>query len=132
MKKNQAVLGALGIAIVGITIFATSGVLAYKGDPYVFGPNHTEEREAQMEEVIENKDYQAWYDLMTENGTREPGVVRKVTEENFDVFIEAKELASDGLVEEANELRESIGLGTGERSGGGKGRGMNGNGECNM
>lgn len=137
---SKKFLGLLAL-VIGIT--ATVGVtqaLAYKGDYGTYGPNHTEEREANMATVMAEKDYEGWVSLMTEDG-RNPGVLNKVdTQEEFDKFAEAYQLAKDGKVDEANAIRSELGLGNGQgsrgngqhRSGNGNFVDANGNGVCDL
>lgn len=126
MKYKLLVLGVVGIASVGILGFLASDASAYRGDYTQVGPNYTEERHAQMQEVMETKDYEAWKEMMTEDG-RTPGVLRKIdTQEKFEAFVQAREMALEGDTEGANEIRESLGMGQGQGNGG-----MRGNGNCN-
>ena len=130
---NKKILG-LFILIVGIvTTVGVTKAFAYQGDFTTYGPNHTEEREADMETVMEEKDYEGWVDLMTEDG-RNPGVLNNIdTQEEFDQFAEAYVLAHEGKVDEANAIRSELGLGNGQgNQGGGQHRGGNGDGSCNL
>ena len=120
------------ILTVGVLLFvgllATSAVLAYQGDFSVKGPYSSEERHIAMQDAFENLDYQAWYDLMTEDG-RSPKIVEVITEDNFADFVEAKELALNGDLSAMNELKAELGLGLGQMKHGngntlGKGRGL--------
>jgi len=125
---NKKVLVAIGLAVGILTVIGLSQVSAYKGDFTKVGPNHTEEREAAMTKVMEEKDYEGWKTLMTEDG-RTPGVLRKVeNQEEFEKFAEAYKLAKEGKTDEANAIRSELGLGQGHRRGGGNG---NGNGQRN-
>ncbi len=121
MNSKLIVLGTLAVALLGVIAFTTKEADAYRGDYTQVGPNHTEEREAQMEEIFESKDYKAWVALMTEDG-RNPGVLDKIdSQEEFNSFVEARELALEGKTEEANAIREELGLGQGQRKGNGQG-----------
>ena len=122
----------MALFVVGFVVLASASfAFAYQGDPNVQGPNYSEERHDAMQEVFENADYDAWVELMSENGRR-PGVLRKVNAENFETFIAAHNAALDGDFETAKTLRESIGLnGLGRGQGKGKGHGrMSGKGNC--
>ncbi len=128
MKNKLIVLGTLAVALLGVIAFTTKDADAYRGDYTQVGPNHTQEREAQMEEVFESKDYKAWVTLMTQDG-RNPGVLEKIdSQEDFNSFIQARELALSGKTQEANAIREELGLGQGQ--GRGNGQGMR-DGSCN-
>jgi len=127
---NKKVLTVAGLAVVGLAIFGLAQASAYRGDYTKVGPNHTEEREAKMQKVMEEKDYDGWKALMTEDG-RELGVLRKVeNEEEFNKFAEAYQLGKAGKTAEANALRQELGLGNGQRGGNGQRRGGNGDGTC--
>ena len=116
MGKKILTVGAL--LLVGL--LATSAVMAYQGDPSVKGPNFSEERHAAMQDAIDNSDYQAWYDLMTEDG-RNPRIVNVITKDNFVDFAEAKKHALDGDFSAMDEFRAEFGLGLGQmRHGEGK------------
>ena len=109
MGKKILTVGAL--LLVGL--LTTSAVMAYQGNPSVQGPNFSEERHEAMQDTFDNLDYQAWYDLMTENG-RNPRIVEVVTEDNFVDFVEARKLASEGDLSVMNQFREQFGLGLGQ------------------
>lgn len=102
--------------------------------------NEMIERHEAMEAAFEGDDYDAWYALMTEDD-HHPKVVDIITEENFAQFTEIHELMEEGNIEEAQALREELGLGKGMgrgfqnrgmgprggRTGRGEFRGNNGN-----
>lgn len=117
----------LGLLALVVGFMATVGVtqsLAYRGDFSAYGPNHTEERKVDMDTVMEEKDYEGWVSLLSEDG-RNPGVLSKVdTQEEFDRFAQAYQLAKEGKVDEANAIRSELGLGNGQQSrNGGQNRG---------
>ena len=123
MNNKIIALGTLVVALLGVIAFTTKQADAYRGDYTQVGPNHTEEREAEMEKVMESKDYEAWVKLMEQDG-RKPGVLNKISEETFPKFAEAYQLAHEGETEEANQIREELGMGQGQRKGNGQGRGQ--------
>lgn len=134
MKTKLIVLGTLAIALLGVIAFTTKGADAYRGDYTQVGPNHTEEREVEMEKIFETKDYDAWVELMTQDGRR-PGVVDKISEEDFPAFVQAHELAEQGDTAGAEKIRQELGLGQGERKGNGNSAGqgrMARDGSCNL
>lgn len=100
---------------------------AYRGDYSQKGSNYSEERHEAMEEAFENKDYNAWKELMGQN-TRMGRVTEVVNEENFSKFARAHELMEQGKYEEARQIREELGLGlkNGEGRGSGRGKGFDG------
>ena len=119
MNKSIA-FGALGLVVIGSAVFASS-VFASQGRAMgvgKFGPNHSPERHAQMTEAFANGDYSSWKNLM--NGR---GAARVVTQENFAKFSEMHNLMLAGKTDDANEIRQELGLGNG------RGRGMMGKGQ---
>lgn len=128
MKNTVLAIGVLAVALLGVIAFTTKDTDAYQGDYTQVGPNHTQEREAEMEKIFESKDYEAWVKIMTQDG-RKPGVLNKIdTQEEFELFVQARELALEGDTDGANAIRAELGLGQGSRNGGGQGSGM---GNCN-
>ena len=122
--KKATIFGLLALMVVGL--LATTGLVsAYRGDYSVKGPNYSEERHEAMEQAFDTLDYNAWYELMTENG-RHPRVVDVVTESNFATFVQAHEAGENGDYETAAALRAELGLnnGNGPKDGTGYGKGM--------
>ena len=118
---NKAILAVTALALGAGVLFATApSTLAYRGDPNVQGPNYSPERHEAMEKAFENKDYNAWKNLMQGRGR----VTQVVTEQNFARFAEAHELAEQGKIQEANQIRQELGLGLHNGSGQGQGMGM--------
>ena len=126
MKKTTLVLGSLAV-VLGVVAISTGNVLAYKGDPTVKGPNYSTERHTEMTKAFENVDYTAWKNLMQNKGR----VTEVITKDNFAKFAEAHKLALQGkTTDEAQKIREELGLGLKNSSGrnnGGMGtcRGLN-------
>jgi hypothetical protein len=127
MKKTTLALGlgalALGLGVIGTSV---NKAFAYRGDPAVQGPNYTAERHADMTKAFETNDYEAWKSLMAGKGR----VTQVVNKDNFAKFAEAHELAEQGKTEEAQKIRQELGLGLHDGSGrasGGMGRGRNAN-----
>ncbi len=125
MTKESMILGIAALVLGGALL--APRVLAFRGNPVVQGPNYTVERHEAMEKAFETNDYNAWKTLMGDRGARVTSVVNA---NNFSQFAKAHELAEDGKIDEANKIRESLGLtqgagnGTGHM-GGGQGRGRN-------
>ena len=118
---NKAILAVTAMAVGAGVLFATaSSALAYRGDQNVVGPNYSPERHEAMEKAFENKDYNAWKNLMQGRGR----VTQVVTEQNFARFAEAHELAEQGKTAEANQIRQELGLGLHNGSGQGQRMGM--------
>ena len=118
MKKIVLGLGTLAL-VIGTFGLTTGTALAYRGEMGVKGPNYSPERHEAMETALENGDYQAWTNLMTDV----PGRVRQaVTQENFAKFAQIHQLVESGKYEEARALRAELGLGL--RNGAGRGMGQ--------
>jgi hypothetical protein len=114
-NKTILGLGALAVILGGAIAFSNNSQ-AYKGDPNVKGPNYSEERHDAMLKAFENKDYDAWKNLMAGRG-RATQVINK---DNFAKFAEAHDLMLQGKTAEAQKIRAELGLG------GGRGQGMGG------
>lgn len=122
MKTSILGLGAAALALGGVAVFA-GNALAYLGDPGVRGPLYSTERHDAMEQAFEHKDYGAWTKLMEDRG--QARVTQVVNENNFSKFAEAHELAEQGKMVEAKQIRQELGLGLRNGSGQGMGRGAN-------
>jgi len=118
MKKTILTLGAAALVLGGLFTLPGS-VGAYRGDPGVEGPDCTEERHQEMEQAFESNDYQDWKNLMQGKGR----ITQVVNQENFAQFAEAHQLAEEGKIDEAKQIRQELGLGLGNRSGDGTGKG---------
>lgn len=125
MRKNKLIMSGLMALVLGLGVSGTA--LAYQGDFSKKGPNYTSEFESQITEVMTNKDYEGWKNLMEEkvgNGR----VIEVINKDNFSKFAEAWKLAHEGKIKEANILRKELGLrtSTGDRNHNneGHGRGM--------
>lgn len=105
MNIKSLTIGASVIALGGSLL--ASSALAYKGDPAVKGPNYSEERHNAMTQAFEKNDYNAWKNLMNGKGR----VTQVVNEGNFAKFAEAHKLALEGKKDEANKIRQELGLG---------------------
>ncbi len=120
MKKNILLYSLVAVGLLAfLSMISTSKVsVSDEESVFTYGPNHTVEREAEMVEVMESKDFEAWKALMTEDG-RNPGVLRKIdTQEKFEKFAEAFLLTKEGETDEVNALRSELGLGEGKGNGG--------------
>lgn len=116
MKKTFLIVSALVLGT-GALLVSTPNVFAYRGDASVTGPNYTPERHEKMEKVLENKDFSSWKELMQGMGR----VTTIVNEQNFNRFAEMHQLREEGKINEANQIRQELGLGINK----GMGRGYN-------
>ena len=123
---NKAIFGVLGIMAL-MVVGLVASVSAYRGYYSVHGPHFNEDRHEAMEKAFDKIDYDAWYNLMTEDG-RHPRVVDIVTEDNFETFVLAHEAGENGDDETAAELRAELGLnnGIGPKDGSGQCMGRQG------
>jgi len=112
MNKNIAI-GVLGLALLGS--LAVSGVFASSNERGQMGMNYSPERHEQMTQAFADNNYTTWKNLMGERGA-----TRAVTQENFNRFTEMHNLMLEGKTDEANTIRQELGLGNGQ------GRGMRG------
>ncbi len=122
MKKTLII--GISALMLGAGLISPVAAAAYQGDPAVKGPNYTAERHEAMEKAFEAKDFEAWKNLMNGRGR----VSQVVTKDNFAKFAEAHKLAEQGKTEEASKIRQELGLGTCDGSGGGSGTGTCGQG----
>ena len=119
MKKTVLGLGVLALVAGAMGV---SSAFAYQGNPAIKGPNYTPERHEAMEKAFESNDYDAWKNLMQGRGR----VTTVINKDNFARFAEAHELAEQGKIAEAQQIRQELGLGAHNGSGkSGIGRGMN-------
>lgn len=114
--KKRIVIGASAL-LLGASLLFPAAVGAYQGDPTVQGPNCTTERHEAMEKAFEANDYEAWKSLMDGRGR----VSQVINKDNFAKFAEAHELAEQGKTAEATQIRQELGLGMRDGSGGGNG-----------
>jgi len=125
MKINKKILipSLLGFTVLSGALGA-SQVLAYQGDYSQKGLNYSEERHTLMTSAFQKRDYSAWKELMAGKGGR---VAQVINQENFAKFAEAHDFAIQGKYEEANKIRQELGLRVGGQkagSGYGQGRGQ--------
>lgn len=107
MNKNITI-GVLGLVLLG-SVAAASGVFASNTQRGPMGINYTPKRHEQMTAAFANNDYAAWKKLMAGKGA-----TRVVTQENFARFTEMHNLMLAGKTDEANAIRQELGLGTGQ------------------
>jgi len=105
-------------ALLAISLFVITGmVFAYRGDNSIQGPNASPERHEVMQQAFENLDYELWYQEMSKVNPNSR-VLQVVNEDNFDIFVEAKNTDD---VEKSQELRAQLGLNNGQGSKNGSG-----------
>lgn len=121
MKKTILTLGITALVLGGLFMLPEL-TDAYRGDPSIKSSDCAEERHEEMEQAFENNDYQAWKNLMHGKGR----VTQVVNESNFARFAQAHELAEEGKMDEAKQIREELGLGLRNGSGKGSGQGQRG------
>jgi len=128
MNNKKLILGISALALTAGALLTPGSVLAYQGDYTQKGPDCDTERHELMEQAFETNDYQAWTELMEGKGR----VTQVVNEANFSRFAEAHKLAEEGNYDEADAIRQELGLrtrngekvGAGYMQGKGQGAGM--------
>ncbi|HBU07290.1 MAG TPA: hypothetical protein DEB09_04370 [Candidatus Magasanikbacteria bacterium] len=152
MEKHKK-LFSLGLVVAAIVILtgvtmasATSLPNRGQGTKQNFDPTklpaevqvHFTEMQAQrdeMQKVMDNQDYTAWKALMQEKSDNSPIVktMNVVNENNFSKFTEMHNLMQAGKIDEANTIRQELGLPEkGEGMGMGRGFGPGGHGRGMM
>lgn len=104
MNKKLLIVTSIAILFGSIAMLPTE-TEAYQGNPNVKGPNYSIQRHEAMDKAFENKDYNAWKNLMQGRATQ------VVNEKNFAKFAYAHELAEQGKLQEAQKIRLELGLG---------------------
>lgn len=113
MKKEKILTGLLSIFLLSVVAFAGL-TYAYRGDPAVKGPNYNADVHEQLQNAIENKDYDAWIRIREENNLPMKGrMFQVINKDNFDLFAEMHAAMISGDYERANEIRAELGLGQG-------------------
>lgn len=111
------------LTLLALTIVISVGtVFAYKGDPTQTGPFYDEEKHEAMLKAFEQNDYDAWYELMTQDG-RYPKILEKINEDNFETFVELRQARLEHDTDKIQELEQELGL----NQGFGRHQGHNGN-----
>ena len=104
MRKK--ILFSVGV----IALITASGVAyaayAYQGDPVRPDSNFSIERHAVMRKAFENNDYNTWKESMNGRGR----ALEVINEGNFARFSEMHKLMLEGKYDEANKIREELGL----------------------
>ncbi len=117
MSNKKLILGVSALTLAVGAFLVPGRVSAYQGDYTQKGPDCDSEKHEAMEQAFESNDYQAWIGLMEGKGR----VTQVVNEDNFARFAEAHRLAEEGNYDEADSIRQDLGLRTrnGERVGAG-------------
>jgi len=105
-NSNKVLIGSLAVVMMGA--FAISSAMAYRGDYSKQGPAYSPERHIAMTEALDDNDYEAWSELMTDRGR----ITQVINAENFTRFAEAKRLARNGDLDGADAIRKELGLRT--------------------
>lgn len=96
----------LGVVIMGAIAYGV-GALAFQEKAGQSGPNYSPERHQIMTKAFENNDYATWKTQMAGKGA-----ANVVTQENFPRFTQMHNLMLAGKTEEANKIRQELGLGS--------------------
>jgi len=117
---NRKIIALSTVALVGGLLITPKLAAAYQGDPNVQGPNYTAERHDAMTAAFANNDYNAWSQLMQGKGR----VTQVINQDNFAQFAKAHALSLEGKTDEANQIRQQLGLGLGNNTRNSSGQGM--------
>jgi hypothetical protein len=124
-KMEKKIIGLF--AIITLALAGITGVMAYRGDFSVKGPNYNEEIHEQLETAIENNNYGEWIRIREENNLPTNGRIFQIlNQDNFHKFVQLHEANQNGDTETVNEIRTELGLGQGRMnrgSDGGQGQG---------
>jgi len=107
MKNSKLITGAaalvaiMAVAGVAATSFASGGNFFHRGE------NFSPVDHQAVEQALENKDYNAWKELMSGSPMAD-----KITEENFNKLVQAHELMLAGDYKGAREIQKEIGFGS--------------------
>ncbi len=124
MRKKSLVAAVIITALVGIGAFSYS---ASASSGWWGSQNRTEWRE-KMQEIFQNKDYDAWKNMENE---RHQERLNWMTQERFDKMAEMRQLMEDGKYDEAKKIREELGMPMKGRWGDGNDKPFrDGNGPC--
>ncbi|KKP36341.1 MAG: hypothetical protein UR27_C0021G0012 [Candidatus Peregrinibacteria bacterium GW2011_GWA2_33_10] len=112
--KQKLIYGSVGfLSALILTLTATSYAQNSEGNTKN-SPFCNNEKHQEVIKAIENNDYQTWKKLMEENGMH-PEKLDVINEENFAKFSQMHKLMREGKFEEANKIREELGLKMGGR-----------------
>jgi hypothetical protein len=112
-KMKKTILFGLGFLLV-VGLVSMIGVLAYKGDPNVQGPNYDADVHEQLEAAIESGDYDAWIQIREDNNLPMKGrMFQVINADNFYKFSELHNAMQSGDYETANAIKAELGLGQG-------------------
>jgi hypothetical protein len=93
-----------------LALITASGVAyaayAYQGDPTERAPKLSSQRFEQLQKSFENSDYSAWKELMNGKGR----ITEIINEQNFAKFAEMHRLMLEKKFDEANKIRQELGL----------------------
>lgn len=93
-----------------LALITASGVAyaayAYQGDPMEKMAKFSPQRFERMQKAYENNDYSAWKEMMDGRGK----ITEIITEQNFSRFAEMHRLMLEKKFDEANKIREELGL----------------------
>ena len=119
MKLNKPLLAALGI----ITVCATGSAVALAANSDAGNGNQGTPPAIQddVQTALDNSDYSAWKEAIESR----PNITDYINEDNFDKYIEMRNLMREGKTDEADAIREELGLPDGPIDGMG-GPGMHG------
>jgi len=124
-KKQKIALSVIGI---GLTLGAGGTAFAANTPSVKALRENFQDKKAEMQEIFENNDFATWKANIEERANEQKKMAEEMlqnaTEENFQKMKQVHTLMQEGKVDEANALREELGLP--EMGGKGMHRGMGG------
>lgn len=102
MKKKKTII-TLSALIAAAALGTSAFVYAHGNDGFA-GFGFRAEGNAEVKEAMDNGDYQAWKNLVSQKADE------FASEENFDNMKQVHDLMAEGNVEEAEALREELGM----------------------
>lgn len=111
MDKRLIAMFSL-LAVIGIAAITATQAMAFMGDPAARGPMFNEEIHTQLQQAMQDGDYETWKGILEENNLPMKGRIFQVmNEENFENFAQMHEAMQNGNYETANQIREELGIG---------------------
>ena len=109
MEQRKIIMKKKIISTVVLISVIAAGVAFSGVSALAKGPQAQNGNREQVKNAIENNDYEAWKKL-TEERNSNAKVLEKINASNFSKLKEMHQLMQDGKVDEANKIRQELGL----------------------
>ncbi|MFZ5982713.1 MAG: hypothetical protein ACOYS2_04065 [Patescibacteria group bacterium] len=129
LRKNKwFLIGLMGLLFL---VAGSASTYAFFRPNSQFGPYFSPERHKDMTEALKNNDFEAWKEVMKRDEFGRRKALSVINENNFSDFSQMHKLMLEGKYQEANAIREKLGL---RKIGAGRMGMMRGNGKggCNF